>query len=421
MEIVSNRLTRVEESLRKPLPRQEHETLQHEQATLKTVLAALERGKPLRENEMTDDQRRVTRAFRLFGEKPRVVFFNTADDESKPERFTSLSTPETPVVAIPAGLELELARMTPEDRAEFQKEMGVGGADRDGLIRLLMTTSGQRLFLTAGEKEVRTWLLHAGGTALDAAAAIHTDLAKGFIRAEIFDYRDLMRLGSEREAESPAPGAARAEGVCHSGRRLAVYTFQQVEYVCRLAEEITMPIHDWTRVRANRFHDFHQRWSVAISNALNAGRLPPGYFAMVEQKAGGPEPDVIALELNPPASDANGGVAVEVRPPKVRFVARTEAVLYALKANRIAVRHPDGEVVAVIEIVSPGNKESRHAIDAFAGKAADLLRAKVNVSIVDLFPPGPAIRRGSIRSFGSSLRTRPPTPRRRAAADRGRL
>ena len=202
MEIVTNRLARVEESLRKPVPKQERETLLHEDATLKTVLAALEQGKPLRENEMTDDQRQVTRSFRLFGEKPRVMFFNTADDEGKPERFTALSTPQTPVVAVPAGLELELARMTPEDRAEFQKEMGVGGEDRDGLIRRLMKTSGQRLFLTAGEKEVRTWLLHEGGTALDAAAAIHTDLAKGFIRAEIFDYRDLMRLGSERELKA---------------------------------------------------------------------------------------------------------------------------------------------------------------------------------------------------------------------------
>ena len=92
---------------------------------------------------------------------------------------------------MPAGLELELARMTPEDRAEFQQEMGVGGADRDGLIRTLMLTSGQRLFLTAGEKEVRTWLLPQGGTALDAAASIHTDLARGFICAEIINLATL--------------------------------------------------------------------------------------------------------------------------------------------------------------------------------------------------------------------------------------
>jgi hypothetical protein len=150
-----------------------------------------------------------------------------------------------------------------------------------------------------------------------------------------------------------------------------------------------MPIHDWTRVRANRFHDFHQSWTIAIRNALNAGRLPPGYFAMVEQKAAGPEPDVITLELKPPVEPAPGGTAVDLQPPKARFMTRSEAGGYARKANRITVRHPDGEVVAVLEIVSPGNKDSRHAIRTFARKAVEFLQAGVNLLIVDLFPPGP--------------------------------
>lgn len=148
-----------------------------------------------------------------------------------------------------------------------------------------------------------------------------------------------------------------------------------------------MPIHDWTRVRANRFHDFHQRWTVAICNALNAGRLPSGYFAMVEQQAGGPEADVITLALTPPAGLAPGGFPLEVQPPKARFVTRTEAANYARKANRVTVRHPDGDVVAMIEIVSPGNKDSRHAIRAFARKAVGLLQAGVHLLVVDLFPP----------------------------------
>jgi hypothetical protein len=148
-----------------------------------------------------------------------------------------------------------------------------------------------------------------------------------------------------------------------------------------------MPIHDWTRVRANRFHDFHQSWTIAIRNALNAGRLPSGFFAMVEQKSGGPEADVITLELTPPAGSTSGGVAVDTQPPQVRFVTRTEAATYARKANRITIRHPDGEVVAVIEVVSPGNKASRHAIRAFARKAVELLQAGVHLLVVDLFPP----------------------------------
>jgi ribosome-binding ATPase YchF (GTP1/OBG family) len=202
MEIVSGRMKRVEDSLRKPLPKQEHEQLLHEQATLATVLAAMEAGRPLRQSDMSDDQLKVTRSFRLLSEKPRVVIFNTADDEQHPERFTTLAAPGTVFLAVPAGLESELAKMDPQERAEFQAEMGVGGADRDGMLRTLLATSGQRLFLTAGEKEVRTWLLPQGGTALDAAASIHTDLARGFIRAEVMTCTDLVRLGSEREVKA---------------------------------------------------------------------------------------------------------------------------------------------------------------------------------------------------------------------------
>ena len=90
-----------------------------------------------------------------------------------------------------------------------------------------------------------------------------------------------------------------------------------------LLGELTVPIYDWTRVRPNRFHDFHQSWTIAIRNALNAGRLPPGYFAMVEQKASGPEPDVITLEVTLPAGSLPlGGVAVHLQPPKTSILRR---------------------------------------------------------------------------------------------------
>jgi hypothetical protein len=149
-----------------------------------------------------------------------------------------------------------------------------------------------------------------------------------------------------------------------------------------------MSIHDWTRVRANRFHDFHQTWTVCLSNTLNKVCLSRGYFAMIEQKARIPEPDFITLELAPPKGVAPGGISVHHQPPKTRFVTSTEAANYARKANRITVRHPDGEVAAVIEIVSPGNKDSRHAVRAFARKAVAFLQAGIHLLIVDLFPPG---------------------------------
>ena len=202
MEIIAGRIERIELSLKKPLPRQEHLQLEHELATLRAVLAAIESGRPLREAHMTEEQQKVTRSFRLLSEKPRLVVVNTADDERRPERFTDLSTEEVPVLAAPVGLELELARLSPEDRAEFEREMGAGGADRDAILRRLLDISGQITFFTCGDREVRTWVLPRGGTALEAAENIHTDLARGFIRAEVIKVDDLLRLGGEREVKA---------------------------------------------------------------------------------------------------------------------------------------------------------------------------------------------------------------------------
>ncbi len=155
-----------------------------------------------------------------------------------------------------------------------------------------------------------------------------------------------------------------------------------------------MPIHDWTRVPPGLFHHFHQDWSVEIARTLNRGLLTKGYYALVEQRVDGPEPDGIAVQTDPQHRTRSGpsasgtGVA---SPPRTRFVTRMEsdAAVYASKANRISVRHPLGETVAVIEIVSPGNKNNRHGIRAFVEKAAALLRAGVHLLVIDLFPPGP--------------------------------
>jgi hypothetical protein len=169
-----------------------------------------------------------------------------------------------------------------------------------------------------------------------------------------------------------------------------------------------MPIHDWNRVRPNRFHDFHQGWTIAISKALNTGQLPSGYFALIEPKAVAPKPAVITLDLDPPAgASPSAGLAVAAVPPKARFVTRSEAAGYARKANRITVHHPDGDVVAVIEIISPGNKDSRHAIRAFARKAVAFLQAGVHLLIVDPFPPGPRDPQGIHKVIWDRIRDEP--------------
>jgi hypothetical protein len=111
-----------------------------------------------------------------------------------------------------------------------------------------------------------------------------------------------------------------------------------------------IPIHDGTRVRANRFHHFHQTWTANLAAALNSGRLPPGFLALAEQITGGPEAEVVALELTPPTGTSSSpGMSVAVAPPAASFVMHSEAANYARKADPISIRHPDGDVVAMIE------------------------------------------------------------------------
>jgi ribosome-binding ATPase YchF (GTP1/OBG family) len=99
--------------------------------------------------------------------------------------------------------------MSEPDRKEFEREMELTGSRHDDALRTILDASGQMLYFTAGEKEVRTWMLRQGGTALEAADNIHSDLARGFIRAEVIQCADLIRLGSEREIK--AAGLVRQE------------------------------------------------------------------------------------------------------------------------------------------------------------------------------------------------------------------
>jgi hypothetical protein len=165
-----------------------------------------------------------------------------------------------------------------------------------------------------------------------------------------------------------------------------------------------MPIHDWTRVNAGIFHDFHHEWISTSKRALNSGLLPPDYYALAEQIAGGVGPDVLTLESISPApahpggngpaapGTSGGGVTVATTPPRVRFTATVEPeqYQYARRRKRLVVRHSSGDhVVAIMEIVSPGNKASRAAFRSFVQKTVELLDAGVHLLIVDLFPPGP--------------------------------
>jgi len=151
-----------------------------------------------------------------------------------------------------------------------------------------------------------------------------------------------------------------------------------------------MPIHDWKRVGAGLFHHFDQRWTAELCDRFNAGGLPRGYYALIEQTADFAIPDILTFEFaseQPGNADAEGGLALATAPPQTRYVMAAETEQYASRANRISIRHPLGDVVAVLEIVSPGNKSNRSSLRAFVDKSLGLLNHGVHLLVVDLLPP----------------------------------
>jgi hypothetical protein len=149
-----------------------------------------------------------------------------------------------------------------------------------------------------------------------------------------------------------------------------------------------MPLHDWTRVPSGLYHDFHQGWCLYIRNQLNAGRLPAGYSALVEQRTGAAEAGVLAVRDRPARPPAGGGTATVAR-PAARVVRTSNRQFYAARASRVTVKHRLGRTVAVIEVVSPGNKHGAAAVREFVDKSVGLLQAGVHLSVVDPFPPTP--------------------------------
>jgi hypothetical protein len=153
-----------------------------------------------------------------------------------------------------------------------------------------------------------------------------------------------------------------------------------------------MPMHDWTRVPAGLFNDFHQTWSIHIKMALNAGRLPKGFSALVEQRGGAFEGDVLSIETQASSIQAGpevGAGLLVLDRPVTSIVRTSDKGFYTARANRIVVRHHLGRIVAIIEIVSPGNKDSRAALRDLVVKCVDLLRQGIHLLIIDLFPPSP--------------------------------
>ncbi len=169
-----------------------------------------------------------------------------------------------------------------------------------------------------------------------------------------------------------------------------------------------MPVHDWSLVSAGTFHDFHVAWIAEIRRALNGGLLPEGYYALAEQVAGQTVPGVLTLQsmektegqarLQPDfgGDDGSGGVALETAPPHVAVIDElSETAVLSHKQRHLVIRHATGDrIVALLEIVSPGNKEGLGPMRDFAEKAAAAIHHGYHLLIVDLFKPGPTNPRG---------------------------
>jgi hypothetical protein len=153
-----------------------------------------------------------------------------------------------------------------------------------------------------------------------------------------------------------------------------------------------MPVHNWTKLDAGTFHAFHTAWITHLSEALNAGLLPEGYYALPEQHGGRLIADVLTLQIptpgvTPPA--IQGGVAVADVPPQTRIkLSPTPAARGARRT--LAIRHVSGHrIVALVEIASPANRDRTAYVAEFATKVETALLHGVHVLLVDLFPPGP--------------------------------
>lgn len=210
LEIVSNRIGRVEDSFKKPRPAKQREADEAELASLRRVAAAFEQGQPAATLGLKEDEEKALRSFQLLTLKPELVLVNAGEARIGQPLPADLLGLAPNAVQAPAKLEMELLDLADEDRQAFMQDLGMTAFDRDRILRAVFTAMGQQVFFTVGEDECRAWTIPAGVTAVEGAGEIHTDLSRGFVRAEVVTYEDFRRVGSMKEAK--AQGVYRLEG-----------------------------------------------------------------------------------------------------------------------------------------------------------------------------------------------------------------
>jgi ribosome-binding ATPase YchF (GTP1/OBG family) len=159
--------------------------------------------------ELTHAEEKLLASFGLLTRKPMLVVLNLGDEQPEPPA-PDYGHARSAVVMLRGKLEMDIAQLAPEEAADFLKEYGIAEPSLHRMIRLSYDLLGLQSFFTVGEDEVRAWTVRRGATAPEAAGEIHTDLQKGFIRAETYSYADLMAVGGVHELK--AKGKLRLEG-----------------------------------------------------------------------------------------------------------------------------------------------------------------------------------------------------------------
>jgi len=215
LSMVDRRLQRLAGSGRHGTPA-EREANEREELILSRLKPVLEAGRPIRDETLDPDEEKVLRGFRFLTQKPVLVLLNVGEGDlagapALVERIRGAYEHRHAMVdALSAKIEMELGELDPDEAAVFMEELGFTESGLDRVIRLSYQLVGLISFLTAGPDEVRAWPIPDGSNAVDAAGAIHSDLARGFIRAETIGYEDLLELGSIAEAKKR--GKVRSEG-----------------------------------------------------------------------------------------------------------------------------------------------------------------------------------------------------------------
>jgi GTP-binding protein YchF len=219
--IIERRLGRLNAEIGK-LPAKDRELRIAERDLLLRLQGALEAERPIRDVDLSDEEERLLRGYQFLSAKPLLLVLNIGEDQiTNPPNF-AYPHRRSDVVALCGKVEAELAQLDDEDARAFMEDLGISVAARDRVITASYQLLGLISFLTAGPDEVRAWTIRRGTPAVEAAGVIHTDIQRGFIRAEVVAYDDLVRAGGMNEAKRA--GLVRLEGkqyvvkdgdVCH--------------------------------------------------------------------------------------------------------------------------------------------------------------------------------------------------------------